>query len=254
MRNMKEAEQQMKDFRRGLQDGIPIAMGYVPVSFTFGLMAVSVGMKWWQAILVSMTVVTSAGQFAGLDIMVAGGSLLEMALTQLVINLRYGLMSLSLSQKVDHTMDTLNRFITSFGITDEIFAVAMSRKQEISKYYMYGLIAIPYMGWALGTTMGAVLGGVLPQFICNALGIAIYGMFLAIIIPQAREDLNCLKVILIAVVMSCCFRWVPVLNKVSSGFVIILCAVTASAIGAWLYPMEETAPDEVQEQGKDKVR
>lgn len=228
-----------KDFKLGIQDGIPIALGYVSVSFTFGLMAVASGLNWWQAVLISMTNLTSAGQFAGLDIMVAGGTLVEMALTQLVINLRYALMSLSLSQKVDKTMDVLNRLITSFGVTDEIFAVSMSRKKAVSKYYMYGLIAMPYIGWAGGTAMGALLGGVLPEIVSNALGIAIYGMFLAIIIPQARDDSPCLKVILIAVAMSCCFTWIPGLNKLSSGFVIIICAVTASAAGAYLYPIED---------------
>lgn len=235
----------MKDFKQGIQDGIPIALGYVSVSFTFGLMAVAAGMSWWQAILISMTNLTSAGQFAGLEIMVAGGTFIEMALTQLVINLRYALMSLSLSQKVDKTMDTLNRLITSFGVTDEIFAVSMSRKKAVSKYYMYGLIAIPYIGWAGGTAMGALLGGVLPEIVSNVMGIAIYGMFLAIIIPQAKEDIPCLKVILIAVAMSCCFHWIPGLKQLSSGFVIIICAVTASAIGAWLYPIEENEIEEV---------
>lgn len=229
----------MRDFKQGLQAGIPIAMGYVPVSFTFGLMAVSVGMTWWQALLISVSNLTSAGQFAGLDIMVAGGSLIEMALTEFVINLRYALMSLSLSQKVDKTVDLCNRFLVSFGVTDEIFAIAMSRKTAVSKYYMYGLITLPFLGWQAGTLMGALLGSVLPAILSSALGIAIYGMFLAIIIPQAREDAACLKVILIAVILSCCFRWIPGLNQLSSGFVIILCAVAASAVGAWLYPIEE---------------
>lgn len=229
----------MKDFRRGMQDGIPIALGYVSVSFTFGLMAVAAGMTWWQAVLISMTNLTSAGQFAGLEIMVTGGSLLETALTQFVINLRYALMSLSLSQKVDKTIDLINRFLISFGVTDEVFAVAMSRKKAASKNYMYGLISIPYVGWAAGTAMGALLGRVLPEVVVNALGIAIYGMFLAIIVPQARDDSRCLKVILLAVALSCCFRWIPGLKQLSSGFVIIICAVTASAAGAFLYPIEE---------------
>ena len=216
----------MDDFKRGMHDGIPIAMGYVPVSFTFGLMAVSAGMTWWQALLISVTNLTSAGQFAGLDIMVAGGAYMEMALTQFIINLRYALMSLSLSQKLDSSMTLPHRFATSFGITDEIFGVASSRSGEVSKYYLYGLISIPFIGWQAGTLFGA-------------LGIAIYGMFLAIIIPQARADSACLKVILAAVAMSCCFRWIPFLKQISSGFVIIICAVAASAMGAWLYPVDE---------------
>ena len=228
-----------EDLKRGMHDGIPIALGYVSVSFTFGLMAVSAGMTWWQALLISMTNVTSAGQFAGLDIMIAGGSLVEMALTQFVINLRYALMSISLSQKVDRGFNMLTRLATGFGVTDEIFAVSVSRNKSISKDYMAGLIGVAYIGWAAGTAAGAVLGGALPDIVSNALGIAIYGMFLAIIIPQARNDSRCLKVIIIAVVLSCCFKWIPVINKLSSGFVIIICAVVASTIGAVLYPIVE---------------
>ena len=229
----------MRDFRNGMRDGLPIALGYVSVSFTFGLMAVSAGMNWWQAVLISMTNVTSAGQFAGLDIMVAGGTLVEMALSQFVINLRYALMSLSLSQKVDQTIHTIYRFVVGFGVTDEIFAVAMSRKKKVSRYYMFGVLAVPYFGWAGGTFAGAVLGGVLPEIVRSSLGIAIYGMFLAIIIPKAQEDFRYMKVILIAVVLSCCFKWLPVLNRLSSGFVIIICAVAASAAGAFFYPIVE---------------
>lgn len=229
----------MKKFFEGMRDGIPIAMGYLSVSFTFGFMAVSAGMSWWQALLISMTNLTSAGQFAGLDIMVSGGGLIEMALTEFVINLRYALMSLSLSQKLDRFVNTPHRFAVSFGVTDEIFAVASSRDGEVGRHYLYGLIAVPYIGWQVGTLLGALLGGILPEMVGNALGIAIYGMFLAIIIPQAREDAASLKVIVIAALLSCCFHWMPVLRRLSSGFMVIICAVAASAVGAWLYPIEE---------------
>lgn len=228
-----------KDLKKGMHDGIPIALGYVSVSFTFGLMAVSAGMTWWQALLISMTNLTSAGQFAGLDIMIAGGGMVEMALTQFVINLRYALMSISLTQKLDSGFNVITRLVAGFGVTDEIFAVSVSRNKWVSKYYMAGLISVPYVGWAGGTAAGALLGGVLPDIVSNALGIAIYGMFLAIIIPQARSDSRCLKVILISVILSCCFKWIPFINKLSSGFIIIICAVIASTIGAVLYPLND---------------
>ena len=202
-------------------------------------MAVSVGMTWWQALLISVMNLTSAGQFAGLDIMAASGAYMEMALTEFIINLRYALMSLSLSQKLDRSMTLPHRFAISYGITDEIFGVASSRKGEVGKWYFYGLISLPFIGWQAGTLFGALLGGVLPAMVSDVLGIAIYGMFLAIILPQAREDAACLKVILVAVAMSCCFRWIPVFRHISSGFVIIICAVAASALGAWLYPVKE---------------
>lgn len=228
----------MKDLKRGLRDGIPIALGYLSVSFTFGLMAVEAGLTWWQAVLISMTNLTSAGQFAGLDIIAASGTWVEMALTQGVINIRYSLMSLSLSQKVDSRFGTGARLVLGAGITDEIFAVAASRLESVSKKYFLGLIIFPYIGWAGGTLTGALMGGVLPVIVRSALGIAIYGMFLAIIIPQARDDSRFLKVILIAVALSCIFRYVPGINRLSSGFSIIICAIVASALGAWLYPLE----------------
>ena len=229
----------INQLKKGIKDGIPIALGYISVSFTFGLIAVSAGLSWWQAVLISMTNVTSAGQFAGLDIMIACGGLLEMALSQLVINLRYALMSLSLSQKVDKSVNGIYRFIVGFGVTDEIFALAMSKPKQIGRKYMFGLIAVPYIGWAFGTLAGALLGGILPLIVRESLGIAIYGMFIAIIIPVARRKMNFLKVILIAVALSCCFKWLPVLNRLSSGFVIIICAVLASAAGALIYPVSE---------------
>lgn len=229
----------MNSFRKGLQDGVPIALGYLSVSFTFGMMAVSGGLTWWEAMFISLTNLTSAGQFAGLDIMIAFGSVIEMAMAELVINLRYALMSISLSQKVDDSISGIYRWILGFGITDEIFAVAAGQEQSFGRRYFAGLMILPIIGWTTGTVIGAVSGNLLPETICNALGIAIYGMFLAVIIPKARQDKGVLKVIIIAVVLSCCFRYLPVLNKVSSGFVIIICAVVASGIGALLFPAKQ---------------
>lgn len=229
----------MNDWKQGIKHGIPIALGYFSVSFTFGLMAVDAGLRWWQAVLISLFNLTSAGQFAGLDILVAQGTLMEMALAQLVINLRYALMSVSLSQKVDKKFRGASRLGLGFFMTDEIFGVAVSHKQKVSRQYFLGLATLPLFGWTLGTLAGALLGGILPPLLQSALGIAIYGMFLAIIIPQARDDVRYLRVIVIAVILSSCFRYMPVLNQLSSGFAIIICAVVASAVGAILYPLED---------------
>ena len=228
-----------KSFLQGVKHGIPIALGYLSVSFTFGMKAVGDGLTWAQAVLISMTNVTSAGQFAGLPLMVAQASLIEAALTQLVINLRYALMSLSLSQKLDHTMTTLHRMAFSFCNTDEIFAVASSQPGKVGKWYLYGLMSTPWLGWTLGTLLGAVAGQLLPVFFRQALGIAIYGMFLAIILPPARKEHPVRVVVVAAVAMSLCFRDIPALSQVSSGFVIIICAVAASTLGALLFPVKE---------------
>ena len=228
-----------KVFRQGIRHGIPIGLGYLSVSFAFGMKAVGDGLTVFQAVLISMTNLTSAGQIAALPLMVGGASLAEMALTQLTINLRYALMSLSLSRKLDGTMGTLQRLIFSFANTDEIFAVASSQPGKVGKYYLYGLMLTPWIGWSLGTLLGSAAGTLLPEFVRTALGIAIYGMFLAIILPPARKLGPVRFVVMIAVILSLCFRYIPGLNTVSSGFVIIICGVVAAAAGALLFPIRE---------------
>ena len=227
------------EFRKGIRHGIPIALGYLSVSFAFGMKAVGDGLTWLQAVLISATNLTSAGQMAGLPLMVGGAGLTEMALTQLTINLRYGLMSLSLGRKLDESMGTLQRLIFSFANTDEIFAVASSQPGKVGKHYLYGLMLTPFLGWTLGTLLGGVAGTLLPDFLRSALGIAIYGMFLAIILPPARERKPVRFVVACAVALSLCFRWMPGLNRVSGGFAIIICAVVSAAAGAARYPEKE---------------
>lgn len=230
----------MTDFKKGLKDGIPIALGYISVSFTFGLQAVGVGLAWWEAVMISFTNITSAGQFAGLDIMVRGGGFwMEMACTQFIINLRYALMSLSLSQKTDKSVKGTNRWIIGFGITDEIFAVSMGNEKEISNKYLYGLILLPVLGWTGGTFLGVTVGSVLPSVVRDSMCIAIYGMFIAIIVPPAKKNSSILKVVIISVILSCAFKWLPLLNNVSSGFVIIICTIIAASIGAVFFPIKE---------------
>ncbi len=227
--------------RQGIRHGIPIGLGYLSVSFAFGMKAAGDGLTVLQAVLISMTNLTSAGQIAALPLMVGGASLAEMALTQLTINLRYALMSLSLSRKLDGSMGTLQRLIFSFANTDEIFAVASSQPGKVGKHYLYGLMLAPWIGWSLGTFLGGAAGTLLPAFVRTALGIAIYGMFLAIILPPARKSRPVRFVVLVAVGLSLCFRYIPGLNTVSSGFVIIICGVLAAAAGAWRFPAEEDA-------------
>jgi len=234
-----EEKQLHNRFSEGFRDGIPIGLGYLSVSFTFGMMAVSMGLPVWAAVVISFTNVTSAGQFAGLSILTAGSPLLEMALTQLVINSRYALMSLSLSQKLHRSISRAERFLIAFGITDEIFAVSSGKCGEVGTRYMLGLMSMPIVGWSLGTFVGAAASSILPEFIRSALGIAIYGMFIAIIVPPARHIRPVGIVVAAAVTLSCLFTYTPVLNQVSGGFVIILCAVAAAAFGAKLYPVEE---------------
>lgn len=227
------------NFKRGIQDGIPIGLGYFAVSFTFGMMAVSGGLTAWQAVLISLTNLTSAGQFAGLGIIVAGGSMWEMALTQLVINLRYCLMSFSLSQKLEKNISTGHRLAVAFGVTDEIFGVSASQEGRLSPWYNYGVMSMAIPGWTLGTLVGAVLGNVLSGFLVSALNVAIYGMFLAVIIPPAKKNKSVLGVVIGAMAISTVFAVVPVLNKVSSGFVIIITTLIVAGLAAHFSPIPE---------------
>lgn len=226
-------------YTKGFKDGIPIGLGYLSVSFAFGMMAVNMGLPVWTAVLISMTNLTSAGQFAGIGLISIGAPFLEMALTQLVINLRYALMSLSISQKADKTFSLLHRFLISFGVTDEVFAVATGQPGEIGRRYMYGLITAPYFGWALGTLIGAAASTILPSTMRSALSIAIYGMFIAIIIPPAKRQRPVLLVLLFSVMISFILHYAPVLKQLSGGFVIILCTLLASALGAKFFPVKE---------------
>ncbi|MBQ2756289.1 MAG: AzlC family ABC transporter permease [Oscillospiraceae bacterium] len=235
-------------FSKGVKDGIPIALGYLSVSFTFGITAALQGLPVWFALAISMTNLTSAGQFAGIGLIGSGATFLEMALTQLTINMRYALMSLSLTQKFSNGVKFIDRFWIAFVNTDEIFAMASGQKGSVGKKYMLGLASLPYIGWAMGTLLGAAAGNILPEIVRNAMGIAIYGMFLAIILPVAKEKRSVAAVVAIAVAMSCAFYWIPALASVSSGFVIIICAVVAAGLGALIFPVEERAKEEQQEE------
>lgn len=227
----------------GLKKGIPIALGYFSVSFGFGITAASQGLTGLEAILISMTNLTSAGQLAGVSVIVGMGSIFEMILTQFVINIRYCLMGLALTQKLDKSFNTINRLLISFGITDEIFAVSASEPGNITNRYMYGLITLPYIGWSLGTALGAYAGQILPQSICDALGIAIYSMFVAIIIPPSKKNTGVLFTVLIASLLSVMFYYVPYLNNLSQGFSIIICAVVSAGVMAYLKPVKEDEND-----------
>lgn len=247
--NVKSKKQQgsLPLFVQGMKDGMPICLGYLSVSFTFGMMATENGLPVWIAVLISLTNFTSAGQFAGTALILSGGMYIEIAVTTFVINIRYMLMSLSLSQKVDPLMNMVERCTLAFGNTDEVFAVAMQQKGAVKARYLAGLILTPYVGWGLGTFLGAAAAGILPIAVRSALGIAIYGMFIAIVIPPARKVRPITIVILISVTLACLFKWTPGLNTLSSGWVIIICAVIASAIAALRYPVADEQEAEGEE-------
>ena len=227
------------EYRCGLQRGLGVGLGYFSVSFGFGAMAATQGIRALDAALISLTNLTSAGQFAGLTLIVAAATLWEMVLTQLVINSRYALMSLALGQKLGQEVGLVPRLLISFFNTDEIFALAMSREVPLTLPWMLGLGSLPMLGWTGGTRLGALAGSVLPLSVRTALGVMLYGMFIAIVVAAARKVRPVLAVVILAMVLSCLFAWVPGLASVSPGISIVICTVTAAAVCAWLFPVRE---------------
>ena len=225
-------------FSNGVIDGFPIGIGYFAVSFSFGIAGSKI-LSWPLVTLISMTNLTSAGQFAGLQIMQAAGTLIEMVIATFFINLRYSLMAISLSQKVSPSFGTFKRLFLSIGITDEIYALAIGAKERVTPAYFFGLTVLPYLGWSLGTLSGAIAGEILPNIHTNALGVALYGMFVAIVVPQMKAHLPTCIAVAISIALSCAFNFIPLLKNVSTGFAIIICAVVASLICAKFFPIQK---------------
>lgn len=229
---------EINSFKKGLKDGLPIAIGYFSVSFAFGIFAIENGLTVFQAVIISLLNLTSAGQLAAVPIIAGGGTFFELALSQLVINSRYSLMSVSLSQKLSKRVKLPQKLLIAYGNTDEIFAVSVSNKGEVGTKYMLGIILLPVIGWTSGTLLGGVVGNILPPMISAALGVAIYGMFVAIVMPVAKKEKMTALCVLLAIAISCAFRYIPLLKIVPSGFTVIICAVVASVIFAIIAPIK----------------
>ncbi len=231
-----------KHFLKGLIHGIPIFLGYLSVSFGFGIMAVRSGLSAFEAVGMSLFNLTSAGQAAGVGIIAAGGSITEMILAQLTINIRYSLMSLSLSRKLDKSFTTPHRLAAAYGMTDEIFALASGQPGTVTPWYMYGMILISTIGWCLGTFLGAAAGSILPAEVSDALGIVLYGMFIAIVIPPSKKERGILAAVLIAAAMSTAIYFL--LPFISGGFSVMICGVSVAAVCALLFPRSESTDGE----------
>ena len=228
-----------KAFFSGVKAGLPVCVGYFSVSFGFGAMAVAQGLSIWQAVLISASNLTSAGQFAGLTVIAAGAVILEMILTQLVINSRYALMSLALGQRLGPNVGTGKRLLAAFFNTDEVFALGMSRGEQLTTAFFVGAGVIAAIGWISGTAVGAVAGSLLPESIRMALGVMLYGMFVAIVVPQAKTEKPILICVALALLFSCLFAWMPWLCGISDGLAIVICTVAAAAVCALLFPVKE---------------
>lgn len=236
---MIEQKTKKQQFFYGLKRGFPISMGYLPVSFTFGLMAVNGGLPLWLTVFISLSNVTSAGQFAGTNLILLGASYFEITLTTFIINIRYMLMSLSLSQKLNSKITILERFILAFGITDETFSVASLESGKLTFPYMIGLISTPIAGWTFGTFLGGFISTSLPVSLSNAMGIALYGMFIAIIVPPSKQSRQVLFIVLLSVIVTCILRYIPIFSFISNGFRVIIATIIGAGIGSLLFPQKE---------------
>ena len=228
-----------KEFFAGIRAGMPVCVGYFSVSFGFGAMTVAHGLTILQAILISASNLTSAGQFAGLTVIAAGAAIVEMILTQVVINSRYALMSLALGQRLGPQVGVGKRLIIAFFNTDEVFALGMSRGNKLSPAFFVGSGVIAALGWVAGTAMGAVAGSLLPASVRMALGVMLYGMFIAIVVPQAKEEKPILICVILALIFSCLFTWAPWLNQISGGLAVVICTCLAASLAAAAFPVND---------------
>lgn len=229
-------------FALGVRDGLPIALGYFAVSFALGIQATASGLASWEAGLMSLLNVTSAGEAAAIALIGVGTTYFEIAFTQIVINIRYLLMSCSLSQKLSPSTGVLHRMLMGYGVTDEIFGISVSTNEMLSPYYTYGAMAVAIPGWTVGTILGAVMGNLLPQRIVIALSVALYAMFLAIILPPARKSRIIASLVAVSMLASAFLTHIcEKLNWTwfSEGFRIVALTVIISLIAAILFPVKE---------------
>ena len=235
------------DFSKGVCNGLPVALGYIPLAFSFGTIAISGGYNFIVPTIMSMLSFTGAGQMAGIQMMIQAASLVSIFLVNLVINARYLVMSLSMNNRITEKMSFGKKMFIAFGMTDENFSVASLYHGRLSFGFFAGLMLTSYTGWVLGTLVGAVLMQIMPPIIQEALSITIYAMFCGLLLPSVKKDKAVALIAFISVAISCLFWFVPVFASLPSGINIIVPTVIAAAIGAWLFPIKQDESTEKQE-------
>lgn len=228
-----------KIWLKGMKDGLPIGMGYFAVAFSLGITAQSAGFDALQGFVLSLLNVASAGEYAGIACVAAQATLYELVLLSLITNARYLLMSCALSQKLPEGIPFWHRLLIGFGVTDELFGIAIAYKGQVPPVYLYGAYAVAIPMWAIGTAIGVVAGNLLPEVVVNALSVAIFGMFIAIIIPPAKENRVVAAAVAISFALSAAFRYIPYLCHISDGAKTILLTVLIAGGAALLFPRKE---------------
>lgn len=225
-------------WRQGAKDGLPVFFGYLAVSFTFGIAARHI-LSPFLSVLMSASNYTSAGQFAALGLIAASATFWEMAVAQLVINLRYSLMSCFISQKLASGTPIYHRFLMAFGLTDEVFGISAAVKGRLSPFYTYGVMSTALPGWVLGTFFGVMSSEFMPPRVMSAMGIAIYGMFIAIIFPPVRDDRKLAIIISASMIFSVMVNKISLFSQITPGIKIIVLTVVITAAAAILFPLEK---------------
>lgn len=226
-------------FLKGMKDGIPIALGYFAVSITLGIAAVKAGLLPLQASLASLLLNASAGEFIGFTLISQNAGYLEVIIMEAVANARYLLMSCALSQKLDEKTSLPKRMLLGFNVTDEIFGISIAAEDKLNPFYTYGADAVAMPGWAIGTLVGGILGAVLPARLVSAMGVALYGMFVAIFIPPAKKNRVIFALVLISAAASYLFSAFAVFSVIPDGVKIIILTVAISLAAALLFPVKE---------------
>ena len=226
-------------FLQGARDGVPIALGYFAVAFSLGIAARNAGLTALQGFVASTLCVASAGEYALFTMIGAGATFLETAILTLITNARYFLMSCALSQRIDPKMKNIHRYTVGAVVTDEIFGITIARPGFLEPAYNYGAISVSVPGWAIGTALGIIMGNLLPANIVSALSVALYGMFLAIIIPPMKKDKAIAACVVFGFALSWLFGALPALAAISAGTRTILLTVAIAAAAALLAPVKE---------------
>lgn len=233
----------LKWYKKGVKDGIPIGLGYFAVAFTLGIVAAKAGLTAFQALLATGLTNASAGGYAGFEIIAESGGYLAMAISQLVVNARYLLMAASLSQKLNPETPLLHRALVAFDVTDEVFGISIAVKGNLNPFYNYGAMTVSIPGWALGAFFGVIMGDVLPPSLVSALSVGLYGMFLAIIVPPARKDKVIALLVVVSMALSFALAKLPFVCEISSGMRVIILTVVISLAAAIIFPREDEADE-----------
>ena len=239
-------KERSRAFKNGMKDGIPITLGYFAVSFSLGILAKKAGLIPFQGFLASLLCNASAGEYAAFTVIAENGSYLAVALTTLIANARYFLMSAAFAQRLDPEMPFFHRFLLAFDMTDEIFGISISRQGYLDPFYTYGAVIVALPGWSVGTMLGIIAGNVLPFRAVSALSVALYGMFFAIIIPPAKKSRKILGIIIVCFIMSYVFSVAPFVSELSEGTRTIILTVALSSAAALIFPKKEEAEQETE--------